>query len=69
MNDYERYISINPQIRFGKPCIAGTRIAVSDILQWLASGMSIDEILRGLSRTGPSKKSGLLLRSQSRKAG
>ena len=46
MNDYEQYISINPQIRFGKPCIVGTRIAVVDILQWLASGMSNDEILR-----------------------
>jgi uncharacterized protein (DUF433 family) len=27
------YISLNPEIRFGKPCIEGTRIAVSDILQ------------------------------------
>jgi uncharacterized protein (DUF433 family) len=39
------YISFNPNIRFGKPCIKGTRIAVVDILQWLASGMSYDEIL------------------------
>jgi uncharacterized protein (DUF433 family) len=46
MNDYEQYISINPEIRFGKPCIVGTRIAVSDILQWLASGMSNEDILR-----------------------
>jgi uncharacterized protein (DUF433 family) len=46
VNDYERYISINPQIRFGKPCVARTRIAVSDILSWLASGMSVDEVLQ-----------------------
>lgn len=46
MNNYEQYISINPNIRFGKPCIAGTRIAVLDILQWLASGMSVEEILQ-----------------------
>ncbi|HXG38023.1 MAG TPA: DUF433 domain-containing protein [Bacteroidota bacterium] len=46
MNDYEQYISINPEIRFGKPCIAGTRIAVSDILSWLASGMSNEDILK-----------------------
>lgn len=46
MNDYEKYISVNPEIRFGKPCIAGTRIAVSDILQWLASGMTNEDILR-----------------------
>ena len=39
------YISIDPEIRFGKPCIKGTRIAVFDILSWLASGMSEDEII------------------------
>lgn len=39
------YISINPEVRFGKPCIIDTRIAVSDILQWLASGMTNAEIL------------------------
>jgi uncharacterized protein (DUF433 family) len=45
MNDFLQYISISPDIRFGKPCIKGTRIAVLDILQWLASGMSNQEIL------------------------
>ena len=39
------YISIDPDIRFGKPCIIGTRIAVVDILQWLSSGMSSQEIM------------------------
>ncbi|MBL7765532.1 MAG: DUF433 domain-containing protein [Chitinophagaceae bacterium] len=43
--DFVKYIQINPDIRFGKPTIVGTRIAVSDILQWLASGMSYEEIL------------------------
>jgi len=38
-------ISIDPDIRSGKPCIRGTRITVGDILQWLASGMSVAEIL------------------------
>ncbi|WP_116107312.1 DUF433 domain-containing protein [Lewinella sp. IMCC34191] len=33
-------ISINPNVRFGKACIAGTRITVSDILGWLSGGMS-----------------------------
>ena len=37
-------ISIDPEIRFGKPCITGTRIAVGDILSWLASGMTYKEI-------------------------
>ena len=43
--EFASYISIEQEIRFGKPCIKGTRIAVSDILQWLASGMTIAEIL------------------------
>ena len=45
MEKYASFISINPDIRFGKPCITGTRIAVTDILQWMASGMSYEEIL------------------------
>ena len=38
-------ISINPQICFGKPCIRGHRIWVSLILDYLASGMTIRELL------------------------
>jgi uncharacterized protein (DUF433 family) len=38
-------ISIDPSVCFGKPCIKGTRIWVSLILDWLASGMSEEEIL------------------------
>lgn len=45
MDDAVKYISMNPEIRFGKPCIKGTRISVSDILNWLASGMTEEEIL------------------------
>jgi uncharacterized protein (DUF433 family) len=45
MKELSSYISIDPNIRFGKPCIKNTRIAISDILQWLASGMSHAEIL------------------------
>lgn len=43
--DYKEYIEINPGIRFGRPCIKGTRISVYDVLGWLASGMSFEEIL------------------------
>lgn len=43
--NYSAYISINPEIRFGKPCITGTRISVFDVLGWLASGMSKEDIL------------------------
>lgn len=45
MKEFSSYISIDPEIRFGKPCIKGTRITVADILQWLASGMTHDQIL------------------------
>jgi uncharacterized protein (DUF433 family) len=45
MKENSAYISVNPDIRFGKPCITGTRIAVNDILEWLASGMTHEEIL------------------------
>jgi uncharacterized protein (DUF433 family) len=38
-------ITIDPGIRFGKPCIRGTRISVGDVLEYLAGGMSEDEIL------------------------
>ena len=46
MKEITDYISVNAEIRFGKPFITGTRIAVSDILQWLASGMTHEEILQ-----------------------
>lgn len=45
MKEYAQYIAINPDIRFGKPCIIGTRIAVGDILSWLAADMTYKEIL------------------------
>ena len=38
-------ITIDPNVCFGKPCIRGTRIWVSLLLDFLANGMSIDEIL------------------------
>ena len=43
--DYKEYIEVDPEIRFGKPVIKGTRITVYDVLQWLASGMSHKEII------------------------
>jgi uncharacterized protein (DUF433 family) len=45
MNALLQRISVDPNVCFGKPCIRGTRIWVSLILDWLASGMSIDEVL------------------------
>jgi uncharacterized protein (DUF433 family) len=43
--NYKEYIEVDPEIRFGKPVIKGTRITVYDVLQWLALGMSHEEII------------------------
>jgi uncharacterized protein (DUF433 family) len=43
--DYRDYITIEPDKRSGKPCIRGMRITVQDVLEYLASGMTEEEIL------------------------
>jgi len=43
--DYRQHITIDPAVRSGKPCIRGTRITVYDVLDYLASGMSQEEVL------------------------
>jgi uncharacterized protein (DUF433 family) len=43
--DYKEFIEVNPEVRFGKPVIKGTRITVYDVLQWLASGMTHEQII------------------------
>jgi uncharacterized protein (DUF433 family) len=43
--DYSKIITIEPGKRGGKPCIRGLRITVSDVLDYLAGGMSEDAIL------------------------
>jgi uncharacterized protein (DUF433 family) len=42
---YQDIITIEPDKRGGRPCIRGLRITVSDVLGWLAAGMSHEEIL------------------------
>lgn len=49
MMDYSKIITIEPGKRGGKPCIRGMRITVQDILEYLAGGMTEDEILRDFS--------------------
>lgn len=39
-------ISVDPQIHFGKPCVAGTRITVQSVLELVREGISFDEIVR-----------------------
>lgn len=41
-----QFIEINSEKRFGKPVLIGTRIAVLDVLNWLANGMTKEEIIR-----------------------
>ena len=43
--DYHGIITMEPGKRGGRPCVRGMRIAVADVLGWLAAGMSHDEIL------------------------
>ena len=43
--DYSKIITIEPGKRSGKPCIRGTRMTVTDVLEYLAGGMSEQEIL------------------------
>ena len=44
MSALER-IAIDPNVRFGKPCVRGTRITVGDVLGYLAGGMTEAELL------------------------
>jgi len=43
--NFNQYIEIDPEKRFGKPILIGTRISVSDVLNWLANGMTKEEIM------------------------
>ena len=43
--DWRKYITIEPGKRSGQPCIRGMRMTVQDVLQYLASGMSLEEVL------------------------
>lgn len=45
MVDYRKIITLEPGKRSGKPCIRGLRITVYDILEYLAGGMTVDEVL------------------------
>ena len=44
--DYSKLITIEPGKRSGKPCIRGMRITVQDVFEYLAGGMTADQILQ-----------------------
>jgi uncharacterized protein (DUF433 family) len=43
--EWQDRITVDPAVRSGKPCVRGTRITVYDVLEYLAGGMSEDQIL------------------------
>ena len=43
--DYSHHITVEPGKRGGQPCVRGMRITVRDVLEYLAGGMSIEEVL------------------------
>jgi uncharacterized protein (DUF433 family) len=43
--DYRKIITIGPDKRSGKPCIRGTRMTVTDVLEYLAGGMTQEQLL------------------------
>ena len=45
--DWRKHISVDPQVCHGRACIHGTRVMVSVVLDNLAAGLSVDEVLRG----------------------
>ena len=51
--DITSLIEMRTGVRSGKPCFVGTRIAVYDVLEYLASGMSIDQIVRDFPELTP----------------
>lgn len=44
--NFKKYIEIRSEKRFGKAVIIGTRISVADVLNWLANGMSKEDIIK-----------------------
>ncbi len=51
--DYHDFITLEPDKRGGKPCIRGLRITVYDVLNWLAEGMTTNEIIEDFPELTP----------------
>jgi uncharacterized protein (DUF433 family) len=48
-------ITVNPNIHFGKPCVAGTRIPVQSVLELVSEGLSFEEIIQDIILISRSK--------------
>ena len=44
---------LDPAVRFGKPCVRGTRITVGDVLGYLAGGMTVEQVLADFPQLTP----------------
>ena len=42
---YSQFIENNSNKRFGRPCVKGTRISVSDVVNWLANGLTVKSLV------------------------
>lgn len=51
--NWQEYITVSPGVRSGKPCIKGTRITVSDVLEYLAGGMTEAALLADFPELKP----------------
>lgn len=51
--DITAYIEVNPEIRFGKPIVKGTRTTVAEVLEMLANGMIATDIQEEFPALGP----------------
>ena len=51
--DYTKIITIEPSKRNGKPCIRGMRITVYDVLSYLASGMTAEQVIEDFPELTP----------------
>ena len=47
--DFNKHITVNPEIQHGKPCIKGTRIPIHVILEALATGMDFEQVKKEYS--------------------
>lgn len=65
--DYKKYIEIDTDVRFGKPVIKETRITVYDVPQWLASGMTREQIIEDFPQLNENRYSPVCHARQTKK--
>ena len=59
--DWQEYISVDPNICHGQACVAGTRVMVTVILDNLAAGLSVEEIVESYPSVSPDAVKAALL--------